>query len=110
MPKPLVDLIHKQVGAAQVRSASEAARVHAAVHGQDESTVRPGQFAPGLSDSTEGEEAYLWLHWRPYELLNDKVPYYVGSVQKERRVMELLFILKLFRCWHNYKDTVDVSA
>ena len=67
---------------------------------EEEQSGRPD--IGNLAYKTAGEECYVMLMGRLYELLTDRVPYYQGSLQKEPRIMELLFILKVVRTWHQY--------
>ena len=71
----------------------------------------PGNIAHTLA-FTEGEEAYVYLGGRIYEHFTDMKPYMAKSVaqlEKDARVVELRFLLKILRRWHEYNATVDVG-
>ena len=69
--------------------------------------LRSGTAGP--NEETYGEEAYLYVMRRIYELMNSYEPYSAGEQQNEPRLMELRFILKWLTSWRKYNDLIDVG-
>ena len=70
-------------------------------------TIESGGVGPG--EDTRGEEAYLYVMRRIYDLMNSHQPYVAGEQQREPRLLELRFLLKWLLAWRKYNDIVDVG-
>lgn len=71
-----------------------------------------GQSLPrgdGPGEDTCGEEAYLFLMRRIYDLMNSYEPYYRGELQHEPRLIELRWCQKWLRAWRKFNEIVDVG-
>ena len=79
----------------------------------DELEPPPAQESPEytpiaqLAQETEGEETYIIVMGRLYELMTDPMPYYAGSVAREPRILELQFLLKWVKAWHRYNAVLQ---
>jgi len=113
MPEPFVHAILSQVVqpladvqiAARAREAADAAEGLCAAAAPDSIS--------GLAARTQGEEAFIYLFGRVYEHFVDAKPYMAKSkeqLERDARVIELRFLLKVLRGWHTYNATVDVGA
>lgn len=84
--------------------------------GADAHKAGTQQQVPGsigeLAAQTRGEEAYIYVFGRIYEHLTDHKPYMAKSIEqleKDRRVVELRFLLKWLRTWHTHNAAVNVG-
>ena len=107
LPEPIVRAILSQVNQpladhvvqTRARSAAWREQQHAASIGT-------------VAARTEGEEAFIYLMGRIYEHLTDQKPYMAkttNAIEKDARVVELRFLLKVLRAWHTYNATVSVG-
>ena len=68
-----------------------------------------------LAAKTEGIEAYMYVFGRIYEHMTDHKPYMAAGdaaherLEKDKRVVELRFLLNFLRQWHYYNHTIDVG-
>jgi hypothetical protein len=102
IPDPLVQAILSQVRPTAARAARAA--------GQAAPT--PGSIGV-LAQDSQGEEAYIYLGGRIYEHFTDMKPFMASSIEalnRDARVVELRFLLKVIRTWHTHNQEVNVGA
>jgi hypothetical protein len=110
LPDPLVrallDQVHQPLAArAQTRSLTAQERT-------EQRAARAGESIAAVAARTEGEEAFIYLIGRIYEHMTDAKPYMAKSkeaLERDARVGELRFLLKVLRAWHTYNATVGAG-
>lgn len=109
LPDPIVRAILDQVHQplAETRAQTRARTARRKQQGGEETNPIANAAA-----RTEGEETFIYLMGRIYEHMTDHKPYMAKSareIERDARVIELRFLLKILRAWHMYNATVSVG-
>ena len=113
MPEPIVEAVLSQVvQVAADKALIDRARADRArrAQGEGDSEPDPGTIAH-LAGMTKGHEAFIYIFGSIYSDFTDPKPYMANSpeaLERDRRVVELRFLLKVLRAWHTYNEGIDV--